>query len=203
MRRIDSASRPGRIVRKPNVPRSRLALISVSPSTLRRAAAKLIFLPQKAIFNLRVHAMQPLLGALGSFLIGRDFRFQLRYPIFSRAKLTRKLLRRLQRLSAAFFGNTGRPVQHLQNRLACFVELIIAVRRRRPFSPRKRYHFRRGIITTDLTVHCSSSYSTFSTQIVRIVMIVARRAFCTSSNVSMGCQWDVSVDLLRMSNTAS
>jgi hypothetical protein len=145
-------------------------------------AAAVFTLSEKSVFNLRVNAVQPLLGTLGSFLIGSDFRFQLRYPIFSRAKLMRKLLRRLDRVSAVFFRDTCRSVEHLQDRLACFVELIGAIRRG-PFSPRKRNHFRLGIIPTGLTVHRSPSFATFSTQIVvRDVMIVA----CASSNVSMG-----------------
>jgi hypothetical protein len=92
-------------------------------------AVAVIILSEKSIFNLRVNTVQPLLGALGSFLVGGDFRFQLRYPIFSRAKLMRKLLRRLHRVSAVLFRNACRSVQHLQDRLACFVELIGAARR--------------------------------------------------------------------------
>ena len=72
--------------------------------------------------------MEPLLGALGPVLISSDLCFQLRNPIFGRPQLMRKLLRRLQRVSAVFFRNASRSVQHLQDRLACFVELIGAVR---------------------------------------------------------------------------
>jgi hypothetical protein len=90
-------------------------------------AAAVITLSEKSIFNLRVNTVEPLLGTLGSFLVGGDFRFQLRYPIFSRAKLMRKLLRGLQHVSTVFFRNTGRSLQHLQDRLACFIELIGAV----------------------------------------------------------------------------
>jgi hypothetical protein len=90
-------------------------------------------------------------------------------------------------VSAVLFRNACRPVQHLKDCLACFVELIGAARPRSRFRPRKRNHLRLGIIATDLTVHRSHSFSTFSTQIVvRVVVIVARQAFCTSSKVSMG-----------------
>ena len=45
-------------------------------------------------FNLRVDAMQPLLRPVGSLLISGEFRLKLRDPVFSRAQLMRKLLRR-------------------------------------------------------------------------------------------------------------
>ena len=96
-------------------------------------AVAVVTLSEKSIFNLRVNTVQPLLSTLGPFLVGGDFRFQLRQPIFSRAKLMRKLLRRLQRVSAVFFRNADRSVEHLQDRLPCFVELISAVRGRGSF----------------------------------------------------------------------
>ena len=80
--------------------------------------------------------MEPLLSPLGALLMSGDLRFQLRNPIFSRAQLMREPLRRFQCVSAVFFGNTGRSVEHLQDRLACFVELIGSVRCRCSFSPR-------------------------------------------------------------------
>jgi hypothetical protein len=36
----------------------------------------------------------------------------------------RQLLRRLQRVPTVFIRNAGRPMEQLQDRLACFVELI-------------------------------------------------------------------------------
>ena len=94
----------------------------------------------------------------------------------------------------------ARSVQHLQDSLACFVELIGAVRRRSPFGPRKRNHFRLGIITTDLTVHRSPSLLTFNNQIVgRVVLNVARRALLRVPTP----QQTVSVNVLRKSNTAN
>jgi hypothetical protein len=83
-----------------------------------------ITLSEKSVLNLRVNAMEPLLGTLGSFLISGNLRFQLRNPIFGCAQLVRKPLRRLQRVSAVFFRNAGRFVQQLQDCLARFVELI-------------------------------------------------------------------------------
>jgi hypothetical protein len=52
--------------------------------------------------------MEPLLGALGSFLIGGDLCLQFRDPIFGGTQLMWKLLRRLQCVSAVFFCNPGR-----------------------------------------------------------------------------------------------
>jgi hypothetical protein len=92
-------------------------------------SAAAVALLKKSIFNLSVDAMEPLLGSLGSFLISSDLRFQPRDPIFGRVQLMRELLRHLQRLSAVFFRNAGRSVEHLQDRLACFVELIGVIRR--------------------------------------------------------------------------
>jgi hypothetical protein len=167
--------------------------------SLRRAThcATGVVLAQKSVFNLRIDTMEPLFGALGSLLVGGDFRFQFRYSIFSPSKLMRKLLRRLQRVSAVLFRDAGCPVQHLQYCLACFVELISAVRRRGFFSPRKRNHFRLAVVTTDLTVHRSPLFLDFTNQIVdRIVMIVACGGFCTGSDGSTA----FNMDLLRMSN---
>jgi hypothetical protein len=47
-----------------------------------RGSAAPVILPEKSIFNLRVDAMEPLLGPLGSVLISSDLRFQLRNPVF-------------------------------------------------------------------------------------------------------------------------
>ena len=71
-------------------------------------SAAAIALLKKSIFNLSVDPMEPSLSPLGSFLISGDLRFQLRNPIFGRAQLMREALRRLQRVSAVFFRNTGR-----------------------------------------------------------------------------------------------
>jgi hypothetical protein len=109
-----------------------------------------ITLSEKSIFNLRVDTVQPLLSPLGSFLIGGDFGFQLRDPIFGSTQLMREPLRCLQGVSAVFFCSASRSVEQLQDRLACFVELIGTVRCR-SFGPCKRDHIR--LVTTDLTVH--------------------------------------------------
>jgi hypothetical protein len=119
-------------------------------------SAAAIALLKKSIFNLSVDAMEPSLSPLGSFLISSDLRFQLRNPIFGRAQLMREALRRLQRVSAVFFRNTGRSVEHLQDRLACFVELIGAVRCRGSFSPLEWDHIRLGVVTPNLTMHHSA-----------------------------------------------
>jgi hypothetical protein len=116
-------------------------------------AAAPVILSQKSIFNLRVNAMEPLLGSVGSFLVNCELRLEHRDPIFGGAQLMRKLLRSIQRVSAVFFRNAGRSVEQLQNGLAGFVELIGAIR---CFSSRKRDHIRLGVATTDLTMHRSA-----------------------------------------------
>ena len=66
-----------------------------------------VTLSEKSIFNLRVNAMEPLLGTLGSFLISGNLRFQLRNPIFGCAQLIGKLLSHVQRATAVLFSNAG------------------------------------------------------------------------------------------------
>jgi hypothetical protein len=85
-------------------------------------------LRKKSLFNFSIDAMEPLLGALCSFLISGDLCLQLPDSIFGGMQLIRQLLSRLQCVSAVFFRNTGRSVQHLQDRLTCFVELISVLR---------------------------------------------------------------------------
>ena len=68
----------------------RTILVSATPCALwplwcaaHRSAA--IALLKKSIFNLRVDAMKPLLGPVGSFAISGDFCLQLRDTVFGRA----------------------------------------------------------------------------------------------------------------------
>ena len=96
--------------------------------------------------------MKPLLRSVGSLLISGDVCFQLGDPIFGCAQLMRKFLSRLQCGSAVFFRNAGRSVEQLQNRLACFVELIGNVNRRAFRTLRKRDHMRVTRRTISLTV---------------------------------------------------
>jgi hypothetical protein len=106
-----------------------------------------VILPQKSILNLRVNAMEPVLGPIGSFLASGKLCFQLCDPIFGRVQLMRKLLRHVERMSAVFFGNASRSMEQLQDRLTRFVELIGLIRRVAAGSPR---------ITPDLTMHRSA-----------------------------------------------
>jgi hypothetical protein len=106
-----------------------------------------VILTQKSILNLRVDAMEPLLGPVGSFLTSGKLRFQLRDPIFGRVQLMRKLLRYVERTFAVFFGNASRSVEQLQDRLTRLVELIGPIRRAAAGSLR---------ITPDLTMHRSA-----------------------------------------------
>src|ERR1700730_15744231 len=69
----------------------------------------------------------------------------------------REVLRRAQRASAVFFGNTGGALDQLQKGLACFVELIDLVACRVFGPPRKLYDTRLVTATIRLTMHLSSS----------------------------------------------
>jgi hypothetical protein len=95
------------------------ALLPLRRATRRTTAVALL---KKSVFNLRVDAMEPMLGALDPLLISGDLCFQLRDPIFGCPQLVRQILRRLKRVSAVLFRNASRSVEHLQDRLACFVE---------------------------------------------------------------------------------
>ena len=57
-----------------------------------RRAPPAVALPKKSIFNLRVDAMKPLLGPVGSLSISHAFSFQFCNPIFGCAQLIGKLL---------------------------------------------------------------------------------------------------------------
>src|SRR5580704_3087739 len=69
----------------------------------------------------------------------------------------REVLRRAQRASAVFFGNTGGALDQLQKGLACFVELIDLVACRVFGPPRKLYDTRLVTATIRLTMHLASS----------------------------------------------
>jgi hypothetical protein len=108
------------------------------------AAAPIILL-QESILNLCIDAMEPLLGPIGFFLMSGKFCLQLGDPIFSRAKLMWKPLRRIDCMSAVLLGNAGRFMEQLQDSSTRFVELIGPLRRVAAGSSR---------IPIDLTMHC-------------------------------------------------
>jgi hypothetical protein len=82
---------------------------SASFSALRplRGSAYRIVLTEESIFDFRVDAMEPLLSALGLLPIRRDFGLKLGNPIFGRAKLVRKPLRRVDCMSAVLLGKVS------------------------------------------------------------------------------------------------
>jgi hypothetical protein len=103
---------------------------SLAPICTLRAlwcAVAVIILSEKSILNLRIDAMEPLLGALGSFLIGGDICFQLDNSIFGGTQLIRKLLSHVERMSAVFLGSISSFAKKLKDRLTGFVELIVVV----------------------------------------------------------------------------
>src|SRR5262249_36583890 len=103
-----------------SIPRRPLILCSPSRRPLHAPAPAI--LPQKSIFDLRVNAMKPLLGPLGSFPIRGNFCLELRNPIFGRAQPMRKLLRHIQRVPAVVFGDARGFMKQLQDRLSCLIE---------------------------------------------------------------------------------
>jgi hypothetical protein len=71
----------------------------------------------------------------------------------------RKLLRRAQRASAIFFGNTSGVLDQLQKHLACFVELIALVACRVFGPPRKLNDTRLVTATIRLTMQSPEAAS--------------------------------------------
>jgi hypothetical protein len=94
-----------------------------------RRAATIVTLPKKSILNLSVDAMEPLLCALGLLPVRRHFGLKLGNPIFGRAKLVRKPLRRIDRMPAVLLSNISSFIQELKDRLTGFVELSVVVGR--------------------------------------------------------------------------
>jgi hypothetical protein len=90
-------------------------------------AALIATLSQKSILNFGVDAMQPFLSALCLLPVCSDFGLELGNPIFGRAQLVRKVLRRIDCMPAVLLGNVSRFAQQLEDRLAGFIELIVVV----------------------------------------------------------------------------
>jgi predicted membrane protein len=86
-----------------------------------------LILSEKSILDLRVNFVKPLLGALGLHPICFHLGLELRNPIFGRAKLVRKPLRRIYCMSAVLLGNIGSFVEKMENRLTGLVELCAVV----------------------------------------------------------------------------
>jgi hypothetical protein len=145
-------------------------------SRSRGLSAAPVILPQESILNLRVDSMEPLLRTVGSVAVCSDFRFQLRDPILGCVQFPRKLLGSVERVSAVFFRNAGRPMNQLQDCLTRFVELI-GISRAATGSPRKRDHI--PLVTIDLSMHYSRppNLTWKKSYCCRRVSIVAGAAF--------------------------
>jgi hypothetical protein len=90
-----------------------------------RTSAAALCLSEKAVLDLGVDLMKPLLRAIGSLLLRSDVSFQLCNSILGCAQLMQQLLRHLNRVPAVLLGNNGRPIKKLQDCLAGFIELIV------------------------------------------------------------------------------
>jgi hypothetical protein len=90
-----------------------------------RTSAAALCLSEKAVLDLGVDLMKPLLRAIGSLLLRSDVSFQLCNSILGGAQLMQQLLRHLNRVPAVLLGNNGRPIKNLQDCLAGFIELIV------------------------------------------------------------------------------
>jgi hypothetical protein len=111
-------------------------LVFASPRT---SAVVLIF-TQKAVLDLCIDLVQPLLRALGLLPVCFNLSLELRNAILGSAKLVWKPLRRIDRVSAVLLGNISSFVEKLEDRLTGFVELSAFVSRSFSRSP-KWYHF--------------------------------------------------------------
>jgi hypothetical protein len=83
-----------------------------------------VALLKKAVFDLAVNPMKPLLRTISSFLASGEFSFKRGSAIFGSPQLIRKLLRHAKRVATVFVSYAGRLCDQLQNGLACLVELI-------------------------------------------------------------------------------
>jgi hypothetical protein len=100
-----------------------------------RTSAAALCLSEKAVLDLGVDLMKPLLRAIGSLLLRSDVRFQLCNSILGCAQLMQQLLRHLNRVPAVLLGNIGRPIQKLQDCLTGFIELVVIALRALSGSP--------------------------------------------------------------------
>jgi hypothetical protein len=87
-----------------------------------------VVLSQKSVLDLRVDFVEPLLRAIGPLSMSANLSFQLRDPIFGRAKLVGKFLSHLEGMLTVCFGHASGLVKQFQNGLPSFVELIGVIR---------------------------------------------------------------------------
>jgi hypothetical protein len=72
-------------------------------------------LSHEALFNFRVHLVEPLFRTLGPIAIRLDLSLELGHAVLGRAQLVREFLRHLQRVSAVFLSHAGRFVQQTKD----------------------------------------------------------------------------------------
>ena len=88
-----------------------------TPNGLEDAAVLLPRPSDKSLLDISVDFMEPLFGALGPLLVSLGVGFQLRDPIFGRAKLVGKLLSHIKRLLTICFGHSGCLMKQPHNSL--------------------------------------------------------------------------------------
>jgi hypothetical protein len=74
---------------------------------------------EKSLLNLQGNLMEPALGAIRSLLMVADVGLKLAYPFLGGTKLSRQLVRHLERLLVVCLSSGGRPVNEPQNGLRC------------------------------------------------------------------------------------
>jgi len=103
-------------------------------------SARVLVPIHKAVLDLRINLMEPLLGALGLLPVCFNLGLKLSYAILRSPKLMGKPLRRIDRMSAVLLGNISSFVRKLEDRLTGSVELSVVVSRTLSRS-REWYHF--------------------------------------------------------------
>jgi hypothetical protein len=78
-----------------------------------------VVLAEKSLLDLHGDLIEPPLGAFRPLLMVPDVGLKLAYPVLGGTKLSRQLVRHLERLLVVCLGSGGRPVNQSQNGLRC------------------------------------------------------------------------------------
>ena len=103
---------------------------------VRRAA---IIRPEKSLLDLYRDLIQPFFGSVRPVLVKPDIGLKVSDTIFRSSKLSRKLLRDLERMLAVFFRHAGGLVEQVQNAPSGVVQWIGCIRTRSLRIGSKRY----------------------------------------------------------------
>jgi hypothetical protein len=115
-------------------------LSSASVTSISRASALILLLPEKSLLDLGEDLVEPLLGAIRSLLVISYVRLQLRDPVFGGTKFLRELLGKFESVLTVRLGYTRCLVQQAQDAAAGVIQFI-ALAWRRAFRGRgKRDH---------------------------------------------------------------